>query len=86
MERNNINEARAKGIYFGDIIEVKSKGLSYVWMRERRNCPRGKVDSLGDCIMVLPFIERGDVVIFSLRKIVRLILKDYIIDMLRTQR
>ena len=86
MERNNINEARAKGIYFWDIIEVKSKGLSYVWMRERRDCPGNKVDSLGDCIVVLPFIERGDVVIFSLRKTVRLILKDYIIDTLRTQR
>lgn len=40
-----------------------------MWMRERErgSCQGNKVDSLGDCIMVLPFIKKGVVVEFSLR-------------------
>lgn len=55
-------------------------------MERRGNCPRNKVDSLGDCIMALPFIERGGIIKFCLRMIVRLVFKDYIIDTPRTRR
>lgn len=58
-------------------MELKSIGLKEAWMRVTSG---NKVDSLGDCIMVLPFTEREDAIEFSLRrKTVRFILKDWII-------
>lgn len=36
-------------------METKSMGLSDTWMRVRGT--GNQVDGLGDCIMVLPFIE-----------------------------
>lgn len=65
MNQNNSSETRAKGIYWWDIMELKSIGLKEAWMRVTSG---NKVDSLGDCIMVLPFIEREDAVEFSLRR------------------
>lgn len=65
MERNNSSEAREKGIYLWHIMEVKSKRLSDGWLREKRNCSGNKADSLGDCIILFSFIERGDFIIYS---------------------
>lgn len=61
-------------------MEVKSTGLSDTWMRGWGDHPGNKVDNMRDCIMVSPFMGRGDVVEFSLRsKRVRLFFKDWIL-------